>query len=218
MPIGILGSLVFCTILYVLFSYVLTGVAPWTDFAVAGKEASVAYAIQHYMPGYEWLGTLVSIAILAGFSSVILVMLMGQSRVFYSMANDGLMPKIFAELHPKFRTPYKSNMLLFIFVGLFSAFVPGSIAGDLTSFGTLFAFVLVCVGVWVMRIKNPDVVRPFKTPLVPLVPIMGMAICSTLIFALDPTTQLVAFGWMLFGLVIYFAYGKSHSYLGNPKK
>ena len=218
MPIGILGSLVFCTILYVLFSYVLTGVAPWTDFAVAGKEASVTYAIQHYMPGYEWLGTLVSIAILAGFSSVILVMLMGQSRVFYSMSNDGLMPKIFSELHPKFRTPYKSNMLLFIFVGLFAAFVPGSITGDLTSFGTLFAFTLVCLGVWVMRIKNPEAIRPFTTPLVPLVPILGMLICSTLIFMLDPRTQKVAFSWIIFGVLIYFAYGKSHSHLGNPKK
>lgn len=213
MPIGILGSLVFCTILYVLFSYVLTGVAPWTDFAVAGKEASVAYAIQHYMPGYEWLATLISVAILAGFSSVILVMLMGQSRVFYSMANDGLMPKVFSELHPKWRTPYKSNMILFVFVGLFSAFVPGTVAGDLTSFGTLFAFVLVCAGVWVMRVKNPEAVRPFATPLVPLVPILGMLVCTTLILSLDPTTQLVAVGWMIFGLVIYFAYGKSHSYL-----
>ena len=217
MPIGILGSLFFCTILYILFSYVLTGVAPWTDFAIAGKEASVAYAIKTYMPGYDWLASLVSVAILAGFSSVILVMLMGQSRVFYSMAKDGLMPKVFAELHPKFRTPYKSNMILFVFVGLFSAFVPGSIAGDLTSFGTLFAFVLVCAGVWVMRIKNPEAIRPFATPLVPLVPILGMLVCGTLILSLDPNTQLVAIGWMILGLVIYFAYGKSHSYLGNPK-
>ncbi len=213
MPIGILGSLAFCTILYVLFSYVLTGVAPWTDFAVAGKEASVAYAIQNYMPGYGWLANLISIAILAGFSSVILVMLMGQSRVFYTMSIDGLVPKIFSELHPKFRTPYKSNMLLFIFVGSFSAFVPGTMAGDLTSFGTLFAFVLVCAGTWVMRVKNPNVVRPFKTPWVPLVPILGMLVCTTLILSLDPTTQLVAVGWMIFGVLIYFGYGKSHSLL-----
>ncbi len=218
MPIGILGSLAFCTILYVLFSYVLTGVAPWTDFAVAGKEASVAYAIQNYMPGYGWLANLISIAILAGFSSVILVMLMGQSRVFYTMSIDGLVPKVFSELHPKFRTPYKSNMLLFLFVGTFSAFVPGSMAGDLTSFGTLFAFVLVCAGTWVMRVKNPDVARPFKTPWVPLVPILGMLVCTTLILSLDPTTQLVAVGWMVFGVLIYFGYGKSHSHLGNPGK
>ncbi|MDZ4716544.1 MAG: amino acid permease [Cytophagales bacterium] len=213
MPIGILGSLVFCTILYILFSYVLTGVAPWQDFAVAGKEASVAFAIQKYMPGYGWLADSISIAILAGFSSVILVMLMGQSRVFYTMSIDGLVPKVFSELHPKFRTPYKSNMLLFIFVGLFAGLVPGTMAGDLTSFGTLFAFVLVCAGVWVMRVKNPEVERPFATPLVPLVPILGMLVCTTLILSLDPTTQLVALGWMILGVIIYFAYGKAHSKL-----
>jgi APA family basic amino acid/polyamine antiporter len=218
MPIGILGSLFFCTILYVLFSYVLTGVAPWQEFGVAGKEASVAYAIQNYMPGYGWLATLITVAILAGFSSVILVMLMGQSRVFYSMSNDGLIPKVFSELHPKFRTPYKSNMILFVFVGLFSGFVPGSLAGDLTSFGTLFAFVLVCAGVWVMRIKNPEAKRPFATPLVPLVPILGMVVCGALILSLDPFTQLVAMGWMVLGLVIYFAYSKGHSYLRQQKK
>ena len=114
MPIGILGSLVICTILYVLFSYVLTGVANWQDFKTAGKEASVAFAIQTYMPGYGWLSTLITVAILAGFSSVILVMLMGQSRVFYSMSKDGLVPKVFSELHPKFRTPFKSNFLFSI--------------------------------------------------------------------------------------------------------
>src|SRR5690606_7859127 len=124
------------------------GVANWTEFAGEGKEASVAYAITNHMPGYGWLATAITIAVLAGFSSVILVMLMGQSRVFFSMSNDGLIPKMFSELHPKFRTPYKSNWILFIFVGLFAAFVPGSVAGDLTSFGTLFAFVLVCIGIW----------------------------------------------------------------------
>jgi basic amino acid/polyamine antiporter, APA family len=217
MPIGILGSLIVCTILYILFSYVLTGVANWEEFKTAGKEASVAYAIQTYMQGYGWLATLISVAILAGFSSVILVMLMGQSRVFYSMSNDGLVPKVFSELHPKFRTPYKSNAILFIFVGLFAAFVPGSVAGDLTSFGTLFAFVLVCVGVWVMRVKNPELKRPFATPLVPLVPILGMLVCSALIASLDADTLKIAFGWMAFGLIVYFGYGKAHSYLRNGK-
>lgn len=217
MPIGILGSLIVCTILYILFSYVLTGVAPWYEFKDAGKEASVAYAIQTYMHGYSWLSTLISVAILAGFSSVILVMLMGQSRVFYSMSNDGLVPKVFSELHPKFRTPYKSNFILLIFVGLFAAFVPGSVAGDLTSFGTLFAFVLVCAGVWVMRVKNPELKRPFATPLVPLIPILGMLVCGALIVSLDANTLLIAFGWMAFGLVLYFAYGKAHSHLQNKK-
>jgi APA family basic amino acid/polyamine antiporter len=217
MPIGILGSLFFCTFLYVLFSYVLTGVAPWQDFLTAGKEASVAYAIDTYMPGYGWLSTFITVAILAGFSSVILVMLLGQSRVFYSMANDGLMPKIFSELHPQHRTPYKSNWILLIFVSIFGGFVPVEVAGDLTSFGTLFAFVLVCVAVWIMRVKNPEVPRAFRTPLVPLVPILGILICTALIITLDRNTQLVALAWMLIGLVIYFAYGKKNSHLQNKK-
>jgi APA family basic amino acid/polyamine antiporter len=142
-----------------------------------------------------------------------LVMLMGQSRVFYSMSKDGLVPKVFSELHPKFRTPFKANWILFVFVALFGGFVPGSVAGDLTSFGTLFAFVLVCLGILVMRSKNPEAVRPFKTPLVPFVPIMGMLICSALIYGLDYKTQLMAFGWLLLGLVIYFVYSKKNSVL-----
>src|ERR1041385_2352505 len=164
MPIGILGSLAVCTVLYILFSWVLTGVAPWQDFAdpMKGKEASVAYAIATYMQGYGWLATAVTIAILAGFSSVILVMLMGQSRVFFSMSHDGLLPKVFSHLHPKFRTPYKSNLMLFAFVGIFGGFIPGSIAGDLTSIGTLLAFVLVCAGVMIMRKNDPDAKRPFR--------------------------------------------------------
>src|SRR6202030_3379650 len=143
-------------------SYVLTGVAPFTDFIKAGKEASVSYAIETYMPGYHWLSILVTIAILMGFSSVILVMLMGQSRVFYTMSSDGLLPKVFSDLHPKFRTPYKSNLILFIFVGLFAAFLPETVAGDLTSIGTLFAFVLVSAGVWIMRVNDPGRPRPFR--------------------------------------------------------
>jgi APA family basic amino acid/polyamine antiporter len=213
MPIGILGSLAICTILFVLFSHVLTGIANWQEFKVAGKEASVAYAIRTYMPGFEWLATLITVAILAGFSSVILVMLMGQSRVFYSMSKDGLVPSVFSNLHPKFRTPFKSNMILFVFVSLFGGFVPGSVAGDLTSFGTLFAFVLVCAGIWVMRRSDPHTPRPFKTPLVPLVPILGVLICSALIFSLDTITLLSAFAWLLIGLVLYFSYSRHHSVL-----
>lgn len=214
MPIGILGSLVICTILYILFSWVLTGVAPYQDFMHAGKEASVAYAISHYMQHYAWLSTLVTVAILAGFSSVILVMLLGQSRVFYTMSTDGLLPKVFSDLHPKYRTPYKSNMILFIFVGLFAAFLPESVAGDLTSIGTLFAFVVVCVGVLILRKKDPNLVRPFKTPLVPLVPILGMIICAAMIVSLALSTQLSALGWMILGLIIYFTYSKNNSKLG----
>lgn len=213
MPIGILGSLVVCTILYILFSHVLTGVTHWSEYGAAGKEASVSYAIQKYMVGYSWLATSVTIAILAGFSSVILVMLMGQSRVFFSMSKDGLLPNVFSHLHPKYKTPYKSNMILFLFVGIFAAFVPGSVAGDLTSFGTLFAFVIVCAGIWVMRRNSPEIARPFKTPLVPLVPILGILVCSFMIIALDKFTLLSAAVWMVLGLLIYFIYSRHTSKL-----
>ena len=213
MPIGIRGSLVICTVVYILFSWVLTGVAPYTDFVKSGKEASVAYAIETYMLGYGWLAKLVTVAILAGFSSVILVMLMGQSRVFYTMSTDGLLPKAFSDLHPKFRTPYKSNMILFIFVGGFAAFIPGDVAGNLTSIGTLLAFILVCLGIIIMRKNDPDRVRPFKTPLVPLVPILGALVCAAMIYSLDNRTLLTALGWMAVGLVVYFGYSKSHSKL-----
>src|SRR5665213_502947 len=215
MPIGILGSLAICTVLYILFSWVLTGVAPYQDFMRAGKEASVAYAISTYMIGYGWLSTLVTIAILLGFSSVILVMLLGQSRVFYTMSTDGLLPSVFSDLHPKFRTPYKSNMILFVFVGLFAAFLPETVAGDLTSIGTLFAFVLVCIGVMVLRKKEPTMVRPFKTPLVPLVPILGIIVCAAMILSLPGRTQLSALAWMVVGLIIYFAYSRKNSKIGT---
>jgi APA family basic amino acid/polyamine antiporter len=218
MPIGILGSLVVCTILYILFGHVLTGVACWKDFVdpEKGREASVAYAISTYMIGYGWLATAVTVAILAGFSSVILVMLMGQSRIFYTMSNDGLIPPAFGKLHPKYKTPYKANWILFIFVGAFAAFVPGHVAGDLTSFGTLFAFVLVSLGVWILRRKSPEIERPVKTPLVPLVPILGALICAGMIVAIDQRTLVVAFIWMLVGLIVYFLYSKNHSKLRNP--
>src|ERR1700744_11532 len=215
MPIGILGSLAICTVLYILFSWVLTGVAPYTDFMHSGKEASVAYAISTYMAGYGWLATLVTVAILLGFSSVILVMLLGQSRVFYTMSSDGLLPKVFSDLHPKFKTPYKSNMILFVFVGLFAAFLPESVAGDLTSVGTLFAFVLVCIGVTILRYKDPNLVRPFRTPLVPIVPFLGAAICLLMIISLPLPTLASAFGWMVIGLLIYLGYSKNNSKLGK---
>ena len=216
MPIGILGSLAFCTILYILFGYVLTGVGRWQEFLTVGKEASVAFAIQNHMPGYGWLATLVTVAILFGFTSVILVMLLGQSRVFFSMANDGLLPKIFSELHPSFRTPYKCNALLFVFAGALAGILPGDITGDLTSIGTLFAFMLVCIGVWIMRRKQPNVPRPFRTPLVPVVPLLGTIICAGMIIALNHRSQLVAFLWMLAGLTIYFGYSRTHSKLNRP--
>jgi APA family basic amino acid/polyamine antiporter len=211
MPIGILGSLVICTVLYVLFSYVLSGVATVEDFRTQGKEASVAFAISHYMHGYEWLSRLVTIAILAGFSSVILVMLLGQSRVFFSMSHDGLVPAIFSEVHPRFRTPYKSNMLFFVFTGLFAAFLPEDIVGEMTSIGTLFAFILVCIGVWIMRNRRPDIARGFTVPAMPLVATLGIVVCAAMIFGLGWTNWLRLGAWLVIGLVFYFSYGIKHS-------
>lgn len=213
MPIGILGSLVICTILYVLFSHVLSGVATVQDFRTAGKEASVAFAISKYMIGYEWLSKFVTFAILAGFSSVILVMLYGQSRVFYSMSEDGLVPKVFSEPHPKFKTPWKSNMLFFVFTSLFAAFLPDSIVGEMTSIGTLFAFILVCAGVWILRVRRPDLQRAFTVPALPLVSILGIIVCGAMIYGLGWTNWLRLIVWLIIGLVLYFAYGKKHSKL-----
>ncbi len=213
MPIGILGSLVICTVLYILFAHVLTGVANVNDFRTVGKEASVAYAIKTYMAGYGWLANMVTVAILFGFSSVILVMLMGQSRVFYSMSKDGLVPKLFSDLHPKYSTPYKSNLVFLVLVGGFAAFIPGDIVGDMTSIGTLFAFILVCAGVWILRITNPEIQRQFKVPLVPVVSILGIVVCGAMIAGLGWTNWARLGGWLIIGLVIYFGYSRKHSKL-----
>jgi len=213
MPIGILGSLVVCTVLYVLFSYVLSGVATVEDFRTHGREASVAFAISTYMPGYEWLSRAVTVAILAGFSSVILVMLLGQSRVFYTMSHDGLVPKVFSEVHSKYRTPYKSNLLFFAFTGLFAAFLPEDIVGEMTSIGTLFAFILVCAGVWIMRRRRPDLERGFTVPALPVVAILGMIVCGAMIYGLGWRNWMRLLVWLAIGLVLYFSYGRRHSKL-----
>jgi APA family basic amino acid/polyamine antiporter len=213
MPIGILGSLAVCTVLYILFSHVLTGIATTEDFRHAGREASVAYAITTHMPGYGWLAKLVTVAILAGFSSVILVMLMGQSRVFFSMSRDGLVPKVFSDVHPRFRTPWKSNLVFLGFVGAFAAFVPGDIVGDMTSIGTLFAFVLVCAGVWVLRVRHPEIKRQFRVPAVPLIALLGIASNGLMIFGLGWTNWLRLAAWLGVGLIIYLVYGRLHSKL-----
>src|SRR3982751_5223827 len=216
MPIGILGSLVICTVLYVLFAYVLSGVGTVQDFRSHGREASVAFAITKYMTGYEWLSKSVTVAILAGFSSVILVMLLGQSRVFFSMSRDGLVPKIFSDVHPKFRTPYKSNMLFFVFTGLLAAFVPADVTGEMTSIGTLFAFSLVCAGVWIMRVQHPDLERGFRVPVAPVVSILGILVCGAMIFGLGWTNWMRLIVWLAIGLVFYFSYGKSHRRIHSP--
>ncbi|GGA81190.1 amino acid permease [Flavobacterium palustre] len=218
MPIGILGSLAICTVLYILFAHVLTGVATVEDFRTGGKEASVAFAINKYMIGYEWLGEFVTIAILAGFSSVILVLLLGQSRVFYAMGRDGLLPKMFSDVHPKFKTPYKANLAILVIVGGFAAFIPGDIVGDMTSIGTLFAFVLVCISVIILRKKEPNMVREFKTPFVPFIPILGALVCLAMMYGLGWINWLRLLIWMGLGIVVYFSFSRKNSVLNNPQE
>jgi APA family basic amino acid/polyamine antiporter len=212
MPIGILGSLAMCTVLYILFAHVLTGIEPVEFFRGPGREASVAKAIDDAMH-MHWLSNMVTVAILGGFSSVILVMLLGQSRVFYSMSRDGLVPAAFSQLHPKYRTPYKSNLLFFGFVGLFAAFIPGDIVGDMTSIGTLFAFILVSIGVWVMRVKEPTTPRPFRVPAVQVVSVCGALVCGAMIFGLGWPNWTRLGVWLVIGLAVYFGYGVKHSKL-----
>jgi APA family basic amino acid/polyamine antiporter len=213
MPIGIIGSLVVCTILFVLFAHVMTGLSNYTTFK--NNAAPVAIAIQQ--TPYGWLSQMVILAILVGYTSVILVDLMGQSRVFFSMSKDGLLPKIFSEVHPRFRTPWKSNILFCVFVSLFAAFVPIDVVGEMTSIGTLLAFVMVCAGILVLRKVNPDAPRPFRTPWVPFVPIMGILTCFGMMAFLPLDTWIRLIVWMAIGMVIYFTYGKKHSIIRNNK-
>ncbi|GAA3996800.1 amino acid permease [Hymenobacter fastidiosus] len=209
MPIGIIGSLLVCTVLFVLFGHVLTGVANYTEFK--NSAAPVAIAIEK--TPYAWLSSAIIVAILIGYTSVILVDLMGQSRVFFSMSKDGLLPKVFSEVHPIFRTPHKSNLLLGLFISLFAGFVPISVVGEMTSIGTLLAFVMVCLGVLIMRKKEPDAPRGFRTPWVPVVPILGILTCLLMMVSLPLDTWLRLFGWLAIGLAIYYGYGKKHSKL-----
>ncbi len=224
MPIGILGSLLICTVLYILFAHVMTGVTNYTTFAGKDGIAPVAVAIEHMgkpdaagviQPDYPWLNRAIVVAILAGYASVILVMLMGQSRVFFSMSKDGLIPRIFSAVNPKTQTPAKSNLLFMLFVSAFAAFVPPDVVGEMTSIGTLFAFILVCAGIWVMRNKMPEIPRAFKTPMVPLVPILGIATCLFMMIFLPMDTWIRLLVWMLIGMDIYLVYGAKHSKLGN---
>ena len=224
MPWGILGSLAICTILYILFAHVMTGVTNYTSFKGQDGIAPVAVAIEHMgqpdasgtiQPDYPWLNRAIIVAILAGYASVILVMLLGQSRVFFSMSKDGLLPKVFSDVHPKFRTPSKSNFLFMLFVSLFAAFVPARVVGEMTSIGTLFAFILVCIGVVVLRKAQPDAPRAFKTPLVPLVPILGVATCLFMMVFLPLDTWIRLIVWMMIGFDIYLWYGMKHSFLSS---
>ena len=210
MPIGIIGSLAVCTILYVLFSHVLTGIVNYKELNTA---APVAVAIDR--TDYMWLRPAVKLAIVMGYTSVILVMLLGQSRVFFSMSRDGLLPKLFCDIHPRFRTPWRSNLLFMVATGLLAAIAPIRILGEATSIGTLFAFVLVCSGIIIMRRTHPDLPRPFKTPFVPVVPILGIGFNLVLIYGLGWTNWARLFGWMAIGLVIYFGYSRKHSITHN---
>jgi APA family basic amino acid/polyamine antiporter len=209
MPIGILGSLLVCTVLFILFGYVMTGLANYTAF----KDSAAPVAIAIANTPYEWLATAVIMAILIGYTSVILVDLLGQSRVFYAMSKDGLLPNVFSRLHPKFNTPWKSNVVLCVFISLFAGFVPISVVGEMTSIGTLLAFVMVCLGILILRKKQPDAERPFKTPFVPLVPILGIVTCVVMMVSLPLDTWIRLFVWLAIGFAIYFWYGRKHSKL-----
>ncbi|MCX6290885.1 MAG: amino acid permease [Bacteroidetes bacterium] len=209
MPIGILLSLAICTVLYILFAHVMTGLANYTEFKGQDGIAPVAVAISH--TPYGFMQKLIILAILGGYSSVIMVMLLGQSRVFYSMSQDGFLPKVFSEVHPKFRTPWKSNGVFCLFVSLFAAFIPARVVGEMTSIGTLFAFVLVCIGILVLRKSHPELPRPFKTPLVPLVPILGILSCLLMMVSLPGDTWIRLFVWMTIGLIIYYFYSRHHA-------
>lgn len=206
MPIGIIGSLIVCTILYVLFAYVLTGLEHYTIFAGDAKPVATAFA----KTGYTFLNTALIIAILTGYTSVILVMLLGQSRVFYTMSKDGLLPKFFSDLSKK-QTPWKTNLIFMVFVSLFAGFVPVSDLGHMVSIGTLFAFTLVCIGIIVLRKTNPNVPRPFKTPLVPLIPILGIVVCVAMMASLPLESWERLAIWMAIGIAFYFVYSKKHS-------
>jgi len=212
MPIGIIGSLLVCTVLFILYTHVLTGMVDYHKLNVAAPLSLALEQIPH-----RWLTIGMNVAVLAGLTSVMLVMLLGQSRVLFSMANDRLLPKAFRDVHPKFRTPWKCNLMLMIFVSLFAAFVPISVVGKMTSIGTLFAFVIVCIGIIIMRKTHPDTPRPFKTPLVPLFPLLGIAVNVAMMYGLGWSNWLRLVIWMAIGLVIYFGYSRSRSLVSANK-
>ncbi|MCX6905864.1 MAG: amino acid permease [Verrucomicrobia bacterium] len=211
MPIGILASLVVCTVLYIVVSLVLTGVVSYTRLNV---PAPIAVAVDSLGPAVSWwMGPLIKIGAIAGLSSVILVMLLGQPRIFYTMSKDGLLPPIFSAVHPRFRTPWLAQILTGLIAMLIAGLFPIDLLGELVSIGTLFAFAIVCAGVFVLRFTDPTIPRPFRTPLFWLVCPLGVLFCLWLMYGLPPDTWARLFIWMAIGLVIYFSYGCRHSKL-----
>lgn len=224
MPIGILGSLVICSVLYMLFSFVMTGVADYHSYIGANSIAPAAIAVEHMgttlpdgtlVPAFPWLNKAIIVAILLGYASVVLVMLLGQSRVFFSMSRDGLLPPLFSHLHKKYHTPARSNLLFMCVVCILSGLVPANIAGEMTSIGTLFAFSLVCLGVIVVRRTQPNAPRGFRTPWVPWIPAAGFLCCVGMMLFLPADTWIRLVIWMVIGLDIYSFYGVSHSKVGG---
>jgi APA family basic amino acid/polyamine antiporter len=208
MPIGIIGSLAICTILYIAVALVLTGIVNYTQLNVPDP---IAVGINAAGPGLAWLRPVVKIGAIAGLSSVILVMLLGQPRIFYSMSKDGLLPAVFSAVHPKFRTPWLASAVTGVAAMVFAGLLPIGLLGELVSIGTLFAFAIVCAGVLVLRYTDPEIRRPFRTPLVPFVPIAGILACFYLMLGLPVDTWARLIIWMALGLAIYFLYGRSHS-------